>query len=530
MPLLQALEPMAARLTSFVPPVIAKGPSIRTRSGNDGSRPTYSESDSPVEVILEASRFVLTRAGMSTGVQARPGDFLFAGDRLDSGGGQVTVLNCARSELAASASGFILRGDGALSGKATRGTGRSADKPITFDSSSSTIWIATNMPTGIIIGNDASTISFPSAVFDPKVIKAGDITFRDGFLKSAQAPFCMLPPVSRSTQAATTAQVPAAPADLTAALARLPADSRGRIQMMTDALARDPNDLPTLMSRGATLQEYGLIPEAIADYRLLNQKWSSPALAALIGELELNTDRSDIQAAPRPGKTLALVMGISQYQRLQPDRNLQFADRDAQSFADFLRTPRGGGLPAEDMYVLTNEQATSAGIRNALNAVLTVAGRSDTFILYFSGHTAQQGQANQFLVTYDSDAQDFGATAIPESDVVTALKRSHAGRILVFVDSDHADTFTNIGDGRFFILTATGPGQTAYESANFGGGHGAFTYFLLRALNGDADAGNNRLISIDEIYRYVFTQVRNATSGKQIPTMSSGFPRLYRLL
>ena len=176
------------------------------------------------------------------------------------------------------------------------------------------------------------------------------------------------------------------------------------------------------------------------------------------------------------------------------------------------------------MYVLTNAQATTAGIRNALNAVLTVAGPPDTFILYFSGHTAQLGQANEFLVTYDSDAQDLATTAIPESDVATALKSSHAGRILVFVDSVQANAFANISDDRFFILTATRAGQTALESVNFGGGHGAFTYFLLRALNGDADADNNGSITLDEIYRYVSTQVRSATSGKEIPRVSGGLP------
>jgi hypothetical protein len=52
------------------------------------------------------------------------------------------------------------------------------------------------------------------------------------------------------------------------------------------------------------------------------------------------------------GTRWALVVGISSYQYLPPDAQLQFAHRDAEQFASFLRDAPGGALPAEHIRLL----------------------------------------------------------------------------------------------------------------------------------------------------------------------------------
>src|SRR5579863_8974094 len=82
-------------------------------------------------------------------------------------------------------------------------------------------------------------------------------------------------------------------------------------------------------------------------------------------------------------KTYALVVGVSQYQKLPQDLWLQYPDADAKAFSDHLSSPRGGSVPPERMLVLTNDRATTAKVRDAFRTFLkTGPGKNDTvFIL-----------------------------------------------------------------------------------------------------------------------------------------------------
>jgi len=70
------------------------------------------------------------------------------------------------------------------------------------------------------------------------------------------------------------------------------------------------------------------------------------------------------QAPPKPRdttitgpQTFAMVIGISKYKFVRP---LTYADKDAEMFRDFLKSPAGGKLPEDNIYTLLNEQATLA--------------------------------------------------------------------------------------------------------------------------------------------------------------------------
>src|SRR4051812_39638635 len=71
-----------------------------------------------------------------------------------------------------------------------------------------------------------------------------------------------------------------------------------------------------------------------------------------------------------PGKTFALIVGISQFKGLPHDLWLQYPDADAKLFQAFLASPRGGSVPAGQTVLLLNEKATTANIRNAFQTFL----------------------------------------------------------------------------------------------------------------------------------------------------------------
>src|SRR5687767_14393700 len=69
------------------------------------------------------------------------------------------------------------------------------------------------------------------------------------------------------------------------------------------------------------------------------------------------------QAPPKPRdttiagpQTFAMIMGISSYKYVRP---LTYADKDAEMFRDYLKSPAGGKLPDDNLFCLLNEQALS---------------------------------------------------------------------------------------------------------------------------------------------------------------------------
>src|SRR6185436_14234021 len=71
--------------------------------------------------------------------------------------------------------------------------------------------------------------------------------------------------------------------------------------------------------------------------------------------------------------------------------------------------------------------------------------------------------------------------------------------------------------GEMLRLMAGRPRELPPEGPQFGGGHGAFSYFLLKALNGAADKNNDGIVDVNEVINYVQREVAAATGDKQHP-------------
>jgi hypothetical protein len=73
-----------------------------------------------------------------------------------------------------------------------------------------------------------------------------------------------------------------------------------------------------------------------------------------------------------------------------------------------------------------------------------------------------------------------------------------------------------------FSLTASRDRELSFESADLEGGHGVFTYYVVKGMEGAADTSRDGIVSADELAEYVHTQVREATRGRQNPTSDRG--------
>ncbi len=239
-----------------------------------------------------------------------------------------------------------------------------------------------------------------------------------------------------------------------------------------------------------------------------------------------------LPAAPQTAKTWALVVGVSKFQRLPSDLWLQYPETDARMFARFVQSPRGGGVPAEQLLVMTNEQATSAGVREAFSNFLKKPGKDDTVFILFASH-GLAGERGAYVLTYDSDTENLANTAIPMAElramVEDELKR--AGHVVFLADVCHAAAIAGqktdavsgavagLGDapGEMLGLMAARPKEVSFEGPEYGGGHGAFTWSVLRGLSGEADLDKDGFVSAGELIDFVTGDVAKLTKRKQNP-------------
>jgi uncharacterized caspase-like protein len=241
----------------------------------------------------------------------------------------------------------------------------------------------------------------------------------------------------------------------------------------------------------------------------------------------------------------AAIVGISRYSDSAGGlTSLQFADRDAQEFRDFLLSPDGGSFPKENIRVLLNEDATAQNVRSALFTFLTKAQPQDEVVLYIAGHGAPDPNdpRNLYLLTYDTKLEDMGGTAFPMwqlQDVFTRVLK--AKRVVTFADTCHSYGFSGernrgkksnnlvnqylsrfANDSDRAVITASDISQLSYESDKWGGGHGVFTYFLLKGLRGEADFNKDGTVTAGELFAYIHDNVDRATDGNQSPMALPG--------
>lgn len=243
----------------------------------------------------------------------------------------------------------------------------------------------------------------------------------------------------------------------------------------------------------------------------------------------------------------AVVVGISDYKDPKiPD--LKYADADAQSFYDFITSPIGGSFLKDNVLLLKNEQATLKKVKIAVTNFLKKAIDTDFVVIFMACHGEPEPDRpnNLYLLMHDSELENLSATAYYMENVNADMKRYiSAKRLLFFADACHAGGMAADGvSTRGFsnsinvaisslkatregwgVVSASRAGEVSTESNQWGGGHGAFTYYLLEGMKGNADvAGNkNGVVTLAEAFDYLDEKVKRATLNAQHPDTSGNF-------
>jgi len=247
----------------------------------------------------------------------------------------------------------------------------------------------------------------------------------------------------------------------------------------------------------------------------------------------------------------ALVIGISNYQDTRIP-SLRYAAFDARLFYDWLISPEGGKYAPARVKLLIDHEATLMNIKAALFKWLKQSIKEDVVTIYFAGHgspDSPDSPNNLFLLPYDAQYDDVAATGFAMWDIGTAIKRFiEAEKVIVIADACHAggvgrafdiarrtgraikvnpissglQNLSKIGDG-VCVISASDDRQFSQEGRHWGGGHGVFTYFLLKSLKGKADYNMDRNVTLGELIPYLSEKVRRATKNAQSPTVAGRF-------
>jgi len=221
---------------------------------------------------------------------------------------------------------------------------------------------------------------------------------------------------------------------------------------------------------------------------------------------------------------------------------LKYAVSDAGLFYDHL--VKRNQIPAENVVLLLNQEATLMKIRRALGTDLkTKAGKDDMVVIYFAGHGATERDAQspdgdgleKYLLPYDADLRDLYATALPMDELSKIFNRIRSERLIFIADACYSgasggrtigmggmrasisEAFIDRiagGKGRV-IMTASGANEVSAEKDELR--HGVFTYYLIEGLAGAADIDKDGTVTVDEAYHYVSRQVPAATAQEQHP-------------
>jgi hypothetical protein len=200
-------------------------------------------------------------------------------------------------------------------------------------------------------------------------------------------------------------------------------------------------------------------------------------------------DEGDDTAAPpsnAAGVTYGIFVGISRYRGENSD--LPGSAEDAQSLARAFE--RAGWMQRNHAVVLTDEQATSEGVRQAFRNIAPRVGPRDLLVFFFDGH----GNANEL---------DLRGRDLTRRDLARALDPVR-GRSLIVLDSCHAGGFSSVVRERperagLFSSRADEESSTAPQV----GAGGWLAYHFRRAVEGGVSRSSDGSIALDDVVRFV---------------------------
>jgi len=221
---------------------------------------------------------------------------------------------------------------------------------------------------------------------------------------------------------------------------------------------------------------------------------------------------------PSSDNKVALVIGIENYTEA-PKAN--YANLDATYFFDYAR--RAFGVQKQNINLLVNEEATVVKTDKAVSLWLKskIKKNKSDLIIFFAGHgLASSDGKDLYLLPQDGNPDRLERTALSRTDLFKEIISLNPKSVTMFLDTCYsgvsrdeqmllasarpirivADEQEGIPDN-FTIFSASQLDQisSGLKEAN----HGIFSYYLMKGLEGNADANKDNDITNGELLAYM---------------------------
>ncbi len=225
--------------------------------------------------------------------------------------------------------------------------------------------------------------------------------------------------------------------------------------------------------------------------------------------------------------TYAIVIGIADYKYIT---DLTYTVPDAKKVYTFLKSNAGGAVPSNHIRFLANENATKANIMKEMDYIFGFAKPQDRVIFYFSGH----GASGLFCASDIKINGNTAENALWHDEVKDAFKKCKARTKLCIADACYAGSIKGVANYKpvpqkgpgledksagIAVIMASKSNQTSGEDARLK--QGFFSYFMIQGLSGKSDTNRDKVVTIKELFTYVWKNVKSYSKGKQVPIMFS---------
>lgn len=252
------------------------------------------------------------------------------------------------------------------------------------------------------------------------------------------------------------------------------------------------------------------------------------AMLAMRGGEDTTRRERERRIFSAPRKVWAVIVGVGAYSHMPA---LRYTDDDAYRFYAFLRSVEGGGLRDDQIRILIDEEATRARVLETIGDLFGKASEDDLVLFYFSGH----GVRGAFL-PIDFDGYN---NKILYEEINDLIAGSRARYRICFADACHSGgLFTDrsataeeellrfyqplyeTGSGMAILMSSKSE-ETSLESAGLR--QGVFSHFMMRGMKGEADADGDGIVTIQELYDFIYVHVRAYTGMRQSPVIKGDY-------
>lgn len=218
---------------------------------------------------------------------------------------------------------------------------------------------------------------------------------------------------------------------------------------------------------------------------------------------------------------VAIIIGIQDYKRVP---KAEFANNDAKEFYEYAI--RALGIKQEKIKMLLDDEADEVNIVKAFENWLPIQvnkDKTDVYVFY-SGHglPAPDGKSLYFL-PHGVAKELLSRTAVGQNEIVAALSAVKPKSVTMFIDACYSGqtrggdvlvanakpvslkSDTNAYPPNFTVITASANDQISSSSPELK--HGIFSFYLMKGMEGEADANKDGKITVGEMQDYLSDKV-----------------------